>query len=239
MLKRTTSVLAAALLSSCAVLPNFSETTSVSIKSVVDAVQCEIKLGTDAIRQQVPELSSWGAAYDLELQIDNKNNVALAAFDWTIPTAVATSTLSLAPTAKREVTSTRSGKLSFSQDVNKLECPPAPAAGSDLIFHGNLGVGDWLGRAAASNALYPDQLTKINYTAKFVIVMGADLKPGFKIINLTAAATAGTSQTKTNTLTLTINKPDKKASGAKQKSDAREQAEKAQTIYQLESIINN
>lgn len=239
MVKRATSVLAAALLSSCAVLPKYSETTAVSIRAVVDAVQCEIKRGTDLVRVQVPDLPGWGVAYDLELKIDNKNNIALAAFDWTIPTAVTTSTLSLAPTAKREVTSTRSGKLSFSQEIKDLGCPP-PVGAEDQIFHGNLGVADWLGRAADSDALYRDQLSQINYTAQFVIVMGADLKPGFKIINLTGAATAGTSQTKTNTLTLTIKKPDKKPPpGGKAKSTARQDAEKAQAIYQLQSIISD
>jgi len=207
MVKRATSVLAAALLSSCAVLPRYSETTSVDIKSVADQVQCEVQQGAAAIASDVQNIGKWGAAYSLDLKIDNKNNIALAAFDWTIPTSVATSTLSLAPTAKREATATRQGKLSFAMDVDKLTCAPPRAASGESLFYGNLGIADWLGRAAASNTLDPKKVTEINYSVTFAVVMGADLKPGFKIINLSAAGTTGASQTRTNTLNLALKPP--------------------------------
>jgi hypothetical protein len=173
MLKAAGAVLAACAVSGCAALPPQTEYRGVSVNDLVDAVQCELRLGSHDGGQIAPNLKDHVASAELELRLTDTSNIGASAV-WVAPTGPELLTASLGISSGGFAA--RTAKLEFSVELKNLH--------KKVCLHGRTGlpsVPDGLGLSnwvrSAFQAAREDDVTKVSeatYKLEFVLTQGAN-----------------------------------------------------------------
>lgn len=181
---RTAGLLAAMVTSGCSTLPELPGEEKISIRRVVDRIQCELG---EVVRQNPQErrwLMSWAAGFTLTLRVEEQGSVT--------PSASSLVALAGGPggdlfgaglsatggaNAKRIATMTSRVRL---KDAGKFRCEFPAGAG----LEGGLGIGEWLDRSIGSinDKDAAKRPRSIGYTVEFVVLKSGRASADFTLL---------------------------------------------------------
>lgn len=181
---RAAGLVAAIVTSGCSTLPELPGEEKISIRRVVDRIQCELG---EVVRQNPKErswLMSWAAGFTLTLRVEEQGSVT--------PNASSLVALAGGPggdlfgaglsatggaNAKRIATMTSRVRL---QDAGKFHCEFPPGTG----LEGGLGIGEWLDRSVGStdSKEASKRPRSIGYTVEFVVLKSGRASADFTLL---------------------------------------------------------
>ena len=209
---------------SCTTPPPLDPLNRVSIQTVVDHINCEIKDAVNTLPANSP-IRTWYTKYDLSLQVDanagtSPNISVIRPYHSTAGMINLGAGFNLSGAATRIETVSVRAKLDQMQFLN---CDPSSPPRTDLA--GDLGIADWLDGVTKSHVSFPEASTSsaptptkgleadtIGHTAQFVFTAGANVTPTFSLEKFKGPAASGTlastSRTDTNKLVIAFSNQD-------------------------------
>jgi hypothetical protein len=187
-------IFSAFIVGGCTTPPPLDPLNRVSIRTVVDHVNCEIQR---AVKDKDVLRTKWYMKYDLTMQVDQNGSVSpsvtvIRPYHSTVGTLNLGAGFNFSGTATRIETITVKAKLANMKDAN---CDNESTSNVDIA--GDLGIKDWLNniltprtvygptrgtqqvqfRATQSPRLTAPEVDSIGHTAQFILIAGANAAP--------------------------------------------------------------